>query len=209
MSLNQDQNGGMEKDQLPETTNAQTTSVDESRRRFTKSGLAASGVLLTMTSRPVLGGGTNRPPTKTGEKCCRAPSAWMSGDKSVHGPEPVCDGKSPTWWKNCSPNKWPVSASDKFPKHFSCGANAKSYDFPLIQVCDNNFARFIPLAELCSRLVAAYLNCKSGRTPFLKEETVRAMFVECTTKGTFSPTAGVEWSVSECVEYLTATQMDT
>jgi hypothetical protein len=200
----------MEPDQLPDEAHAQTSSVDESRRRFTKSGVAVSGVLLTLASRPVLGkgggwggnGGGGGPPGK----CCKAPSAWMSGDKSFHGPAPVCEGRPPKYWKD-RPQQWPVNcADDGFQKYFTCGPGFRYAKFTMLQVCGNSYGESLEIAELCSRLVAAYLNCKQGWTPFLKEETVRAIFTECVTKGYFSPTAGVNWSVRECINYLTATQ---
>jgi hypothetical protein len=214
VALNQEQNGGMEPDQLPEGTPVQTSSVDESRRRFAKAGVAASGVLLTLASRPVLatggswGGGGYTPGTKT----CKSCSAWMSANMSKHANESVtCTGKSPKWWKNCSQSEWTkcsVKSDDLFPKHFSCGINASSYNFKMIDVCDNPYSSSMPLADLCSRLVAALLNCRSGKTSFLTEATVKAIFNEITTKTHFSPTAGVNWDIAKCIEYLTATQSD-
>jgi hypothetical protein len=208
VAFNQDQHGAMEPDQLRNDTPIQTPSVDESRRRFTRSGIAASGVLLTLTSRPVLGngGGWGGGGGKPHGKCCKAPSAWTSGDKSVTGAPPVCEGRPPKYWKD-RPKQWPVKCADEvFQKHFTCGSHFRYAKSTMLDVCANSHGEWLEVAELCSRLVAAYLNCKQGWTPFLKEQTVRAIFNECATKGYFSPTAGVNWTVRDCIEYLKATQ---
>lgn len=208
MALRQDQNGGdrngeMEPDQLPEEIRAQTSSVNESRRRFTKSGVAVSGVILTLASRPVMG--TGRHGGKSG-KCCTAASAYGSINTSGYGPEPVCQGKPPQYWRDC-PKQWPVKCdSHWFHQHFSCGQHFKYYKFTMLEVCANRHADWYEGAELCSRLVAAYLNCRQGWTPFLKEETIKAIFTECFAKGYFCPTAGVNWSRRQCIDYLKATQ---
>jgi hypothetical protein len=199
----QERNGEMEPDQLPERKAAQTSPVDESRRRFTKSGVAVSGLVFTLASRPVMGRGGHA--GKPG-KCCAAPSAWGSINTSSYGPEPVCQGKPPQYWKDC-PDEWPVKCDRlEFHRYFMCGPNFKYYKATMLDVCANQYSDWFEGAELCSRLVAAYLNCKQGWTPFLKEETIKAIFSECFTKGTFSPTAGVTWTRAQCIEYLKATQ---
>lgn len=189
----------MEPDQLPEGKTAHSP-VDESRRRFTKSGVAASGVILTLASRPVLGKGTPG-------KGCVSPSAWGSINTSGYGPEPVCQGKPPRYWKT-RPKDWPVKcAGEPFHRYFICGPGFKYYKATMLEVCQNDYSDWFEGAELCSRLVAAYLNFKQGWTPFLKEETIRAIFSECFSgKGGFSPTAGVTWSRRQCIDYLKATQ---
>jgi hypothetical protein len=196
VALNQEQNGGMEPDQLPEETPAQTSSVDESRRRFTKSGLAASGVLLTITSRSVLGGGND------GLLTCKSPSGWISGNNSVHGEPPVCMGRSPGYWRNHS-EKWPIALDTKFQAIFDCNSTSAYFDHNLFELCtpqkyDQN--------KLARHLVAAYLNAISGWTPFLPIATIKAMFTEWQSYGFFTPTAGVNWYADQIVEYLTATQ---
>jgi hypothetical protein len=76
----------------------------------------------------------------------------------------------------------------------------------MLEVCKKKKNDYSQDGELCSRLVAAYLNAKQGWTPFLKEETVKAMFSECFGRGWFEPTAGVKWSKGDCINYLKATQ---
>jgi hypothetical protein len=204
VALNQEQNGGMEPDQLPDETPAQTSSVNESRRRFGKSGLAASGVLLTLTSRSVLGTGTGTGTPVT----CKSPSGWLSGNKSVHGTPPVCTGVSPGYWRN-HPNSWPIKRDTKFQYIFTtCSSTSVYFNRTLFELCTPqsydkyNFAR---------HLVAAYLNAISGRTPFLPVATIKAMYTEWQNtggfpNGVFSPTAGVKWNAEQIVTYLKATQ---
>jgi hypothetical protein len=201
VALNQEQNGGMEPDQLPEETPAQTSSVDESRRRFTMAGVAASGVLLTLASRPVLG-------TETA-LCCKSPSGWISGNKSTHGPAPVCEGVSPGYWKNHT--TWPIPNRNTalfrvaFP---SCAPGSVYYNDTMLKLLKH---QDYDKNNLAMHLVAAYLNAVGGRTPFLPVATVQAMFTEWQStgghpNGYYTPTAGVQWNAWKIVAYITATQ---
>jgi hypothetical protein len=139
-------------------------------------------------------------------KCCVAPSAFGSINTSTYGPKPVRQGQPPGYWKD-RPKEWPNN-SDKqaFHRYFMCGPEFRYYKATMYEVCTTQYSDWFEGAELCSRLVAAYLNSKRGWTPFLKEETIQAIFTECFTKGSFSPTAGVNWSRAQCIEYLRATQ---
>jgi len=67
-----------------------------SRRRFVQSGLAVSGVLLTLTSRSAVGGNFT----------CKSPSGFLSGNVSTHGTPITCSGRSPGYWGN-QPERWP------------------------------------------------------------------------------------------------------
>jgi hypothetical protein len=203
VALNQDRNGGMEPDQLPEEIPAETPSVDESRRRFTKSGLAASGVLLTITSRSVLGGGND------GLLICKSPSGWISGNNSVHGQPPICEGVSPGYWKNHT--TWPIPNRDgalfraAFP---TCASGSVYYNDTMLKLLDH---QSYDKDNLAMHLVAAYLNAVAGKTPFLPVATVQAMFTEWQSteghpNGYYTPTAGVQWNAWKIVAYITATQ---
>jgi hypothetical protein len=70
------------------------------------------------------------------------------------------------------------------------GKNGKDYDESEIGKC----------------VVAALLNCRSGRNKFLKEETIKAIFNEYQSKGYFTPTAGWKWYAADIVKYLKSTQ---
>jgi len=75
MTINLDQNDELEKQQLSQGTDDQIKFSGESRRRFATSGLAVSGVILTLASRPVLGQ----------TAFCLSPSGFISGNTSHHG----------------------------------------------------------------------------------------------------------------------------
>ena len=75
MTINVDQNDELEKQQLSQDTADQIKFSGESRRRFATSGLAVSGVILTLAGRPVLGA----------DAFCLSPSGFCSGNTSQHG----------------------------------------------------------------------------------------------------------------------------
>lgn len=196
MTTEEFQKGEMRKQQLTPVTTDQSRPVNESRRRFTRSGVAASGVLLTLASRPVLG-----------DVVCKSPSGFLSGNQSHHGTPPTCLGRSPGYWKNHG--GWPVPTDTKFIDIFHCDALSVYAKYTFLDLID---PKQDDTSKLGMHLVAAFLNARMGWTPFLKEETILAMFTEwqatstATTIGTFSPTATVHWDAAQIVAYLTATQ---
>jgi len=74
MTINLDQNDELEKQRLSQDVDDQIKFSGESRRRFATSGLAVSGIILTLASRPVLG-----------DTFCMTPSGYCSGNTSQHG----------------------------------------------------------------------------------------------------------------------------
>lgn len=214
------QQGAMKNLNLPRKTADQTKPVDESRRHFTKSGLAVSGVLLTLASRSALGGGL----------VCKSPSGFLSGNVSQHGTPVTCTGGSPGYWGSHT-DKWPSpyltgSCSDPQRKQdynnwsnsgassgtmfkdlalgFDCyGYGSRYKDYSMLQV--------ILLGgsgdpdQLGAHIVAALLNAQMGWTPVLTESQVRGMFNEYASKGYFEPTAGVKWYPADIVTYLKST----
>lgn len=165
--------------------------VNGSRRRFTASGLAVSGVLLTLASRSVMG------------QTAQTPSGFVSGNNSVHCQQSVSQGKSPGYWKN-HPSMWPMPEATKFRSVFKCSFESVYREFTMMQLLtpqgvDNN--------KLGMHLVAALLNARMGWTPFLTEERIRSMFSEWQSNGYFSPMANVYWNSAQIVEYLKSTQL--
>lgn len=208
----------MEEHHLPQDVTHQTNSVDESRRRFTKSGLVVSGVLLTLASRPSLGGGL----------ACKSPSGFSSANLSHHGSQQTCSGLTPGYWGNWGgsgpqANKWPSpyqpgtckknttgnkpsdwSGGTLFKNVFNCIGNGSIYSsYSLMQVIwltgggDPN--------QLGAHIVAALLNAKSGLTPVLTVPQVINIFNEWNQNGYFSPTVGVKWYSGDIVTYLEST----
>jgi hypothetical protein len=207
------QNSEMEKTQFPPDLVDQTKPVDESRRSFTKSGLAVSGVVLTLASRPVLG-------------CvCESPSGFLSGNLSAHGTPQTCSGLTPGYW-GTHPDKWP------FPyKAGTCTASARKCSDPKYWTkvgatmfneyfnCNNNGLIYAPYTmlqvvwsggggdpyQLGAHIISALLNARKGWTPVLTEAQVINIFNEWDQKGYFEPTAGVHWDGEDIVEYLKTT----
>lgn len=164
--------------------------ANASRRRFAKAGLGVSGVILTLASRPVLG-----------NVVCKSPSGFLSGNASTHGAPPICQGRSPGYWKNHT--NWPISIEAKFGSVFNCHPNSPYASVTLLQILSH---QKFDHHNLGMHLAAAYLNAVSGWTPFLSVETIKSMFNEWQSKGYFTPTATVQWNAEQIVTYLKATQ---
>lgn len=117
MNTNEQQKGEMEDNILPQDVADQTKSVDESRRHFTKTGLAVSGVLLTLASRSALAGGT-------GGRVCKTPSAFCSANASQHGKPHHGGGYNCQHWRDNCKSWVSCKTSDKFSSHFSCDSSS-------------------------------------------------------------------------------------
>lgn len=216
------QNGEMKDDNLPQDVANQTESVNESRRRFAKSSLAVSGVLLTLASRPSLGSGGGF----GGGGMCKSPSGLMSGNLSVHGSPQRCRGRTPGYWGNHGgggpqPNAWPSpylpgscqkkctnssnwSNGTKFSSVFNCNGNGSRYkNYSLMQVIWLGGSG--DPYQLGAHIVAALLNAQKGWTPVLTVAQVKNIFNEWNDKGYFEPTAGIKWYAADIVYYLKST----
>lgn len=189
MNINEQQD--TRTDKPAQEVTGQPSFSGESRRRFTKSGLAVSGVLMTLATRPVLGQ----------TLVCKSPSGFLSGNASSHGTPPICQGRSPGYWKEHS--YWPISTDTKFSRVFPCSSSSDYATITMRKLLEH---QDFDKNNLGMHLVAAYLNALSGWTPFLTTEMILAMFTEWQVDGTFSPTAGVNWTGSEIVDYLKQTQ---
>lgn len=76
-------------DQVNDTpeSRAGSTPIDEGRRRLAKAGLGAGTLIVTMASRSALGA------------VCQSPSGFTSGNLSQQGTPPLCNGRTPGYWK--------------------------------------------------------------------------------------------------------------
>jgi hypothetical protein len=163
------------------------------RRRLTKAGLGAAGLLWTLESRAGM---------KT--MVCVSPSGALSGGlhSNYIGTAPKCDGKSPGYWKNH--DGWPVERDKAFKDVFSCnGVNAETYGnktlLEIVQGCD--FDKY----NLGMHLVAPYLNVLSGQIGFLSVQTLQQMWSQLQSPGYYTPAKGVFWSPEQTKNYLEAT----
>lgn len=211
MNIKDNQNSEMENTPVAHGLADQTKStVDESRRRFAKSGLAASGVLLTLASRPVMA-------------CtCQSPSGFISGNASASGTQLQCEGLSHGSWKN-HPENWPspykagtcssgcgqaanwtTDGATMFASVFNCNNHGSIYStYTMFQVL--SLGGSVDSTMLGAHIVAALLNAKVGLTPVLTEAKVINMFNEWNDKGYFEPTASVEWEGGGIVTYIEST----
>lgn len=197
--------------------------VDESRRRFTKAGVVASGVLFTLGSQPVLGTGW----------VCKSPSGFLSGNLSNHGTPKTCSGRTPGYWQTRTQDKhkWPLpyktgtcTNPSKPLDHRSwsnTGATSGTMfkDASLGFRCTGRASGLAPYSmmqvlllggngdphQLGAHCVAALLNARKGWTPVLTEAQIRNMFNEYDMNGFFAPTAGVKWYPEDIVAYLKTT----
>ncbi len=166
---------------------------DAARRRFGLRGLGASGLLMTLACKPVLGN-----PFKG------SPSAFLSINQSGHGRRSGSwsHGSGPDYWRSTS--VWPIAQATRFAHVFSA-APSTIYDTLTLQEMVNGHPE--DTAELGMYLTAALLSSRSGWTDFLPETTILAMFLEWRTRGYFAPTATVQWNAFEIVKYLKATMV--
>ncbi len=228
MTTKEHPKGKMAEQGLPQDASSPAQSVDESRRRFGKSGLAASGVILTLASQPVLG-----------QWACQSPSGFQSGNVSPHGQPPLCSGRTPGYWQ--APNKnWPSpytagtctnkkspssnnpvdwTGGTAFSSVFDCGIYGAIYKSACLPVKDGPCKQTNPLSfmqvillwgyndnyQLGAHIVAALLNAKKGWTPVLTEQAVKDMFNEWAAKGYYEPSANIKWSAADIVTYLKTT----
>ncbi|MBB3223818.1 hypothetical protein [Pseudoduganella umbonata] len=172
---------------------AELSSEGAARRRFTRAGVAASGVLLTLHSQPGMA-----------VEVCTTPSGSLSGGlQSFRGPPPTCAGRSPGYWKTHS---WPRGCDKNQPytRLFSCNSlNAKTYG------ATSQSAILEPKTwdrnGIGRHLIACYLNVQAGLSSFQTVPMLQRIWLEYQTKGYYTPTAGVRWDGRKIVEYLQGT----
>lgn len=164
------------------------------RRRFTRAGAGATGVLLTLASQPGMAADV-----------CTTPSGWLSGGlKSHHGPAPVCSGVSPGYWKTHDGWPSPVTPDSTFGSIFGCNRRfASTYGAAKCGTILEH--QSFDQANLGMHLVATYLNVLSGRISFLTISNVQAIWNEWQSKGYYTPTVGKKWYAADIVIYLRGT----
>lgn len=167
------------------------------RRRLTKAGLGAAGVLWSVESRATLS-----------PMVCFSPSAGYSGklgklSSNYNKNQNVsCIGKPPEYWDDST--SWPCSRSKQFDSVFECTRSdfRESYGrktlLEVVRGCqfDNS--------AMGKELVAAYLNVLSRRISFLSERTLMEMWSQLQ-RGSYRPSPNVVWTVDQTVAYLKAT----
>jgi hypothetical protein len=186
------------------------------RRHLLKVGLGAGPVIMTLTSRPVFGGGA-------GGGGCQCPSNFVSGNVSHPGGQQSCTGKKPSYWcQSVQYCKWPSPCQPKQTgtSGYTCGApsvKATPFHCTTTGFAGTYFGSYTMLdvmtpsagvndpQQVGGHIAAALLNAKAGLTPVLTESAVRDIWNEYIAKGYYEPTAGVKWYSADIVTYLQST----
>ena len=183
----------------------QLSAQGAARRRFTRAGAAASGVLMTLHSQPGMAA-----------IVCATPSGHASALISARNPDALsCSGLSPgVWSQSLKPRgkngntpghlSWPISKDKKFGSLFTTGKAIGQATFE--QVLGNNDPVFDP-DNLGAHLVAAYLNVLSGRSSFQNEYMLVNIWNNLRDYGVYHPAANIDWKGKEVVEYLRSTML--
>jgi hypothetical protein len=173
-------------------------SVNDARRRFTKTGLGAGAVIATLASQPVLGAVPYN---------CTI-SGHASGNVSTHGPVGNCQiGLSPGYWKNHT-SDWPApfTPSQRF-KDAGGVSNAllniaSTTGQTLLQVLDLGGGGTTALAR---HVVGALLNAQQFAPNFpLSVAQVKAIWNEVVNTGQYQVNATVIWTVDDVTNYLSS-----
>lgn len=178
------------------------------RRRFTRIGAGATGVILTLHSQPGMAG------TKA---MCVSPSGFMSMTVNASGsPQDACaNNRSHGYWKN-HPEAWKTHAgidyNAKFGKVFAAtGRHAGLADVTLMEVLDpSDTVKAIDHNNVAMQTVAALLNARAARyagvPSILPEERVMEIWNEFAAHGYYTPGSGASiWSGGQIAQYLEST----
>ena len=171
----------------------------EARRRFTKSGSALTGVILTMASRNGMATTVVRGAT---------PSGFMSATVNSHSPSTSPLGRSPGYWKN-HPEAWPSAHTDptlKFGRVFTCPRSSPLYNCDLMNVVGNDEpSKSADRENVAMHIVASLLNVRAHLITCLDEYKVFDIW-NGYLKGGYVPVAGATpWNGCQIVRYLQST----
>lgn len=181
------------------------------RRRFTRAGVGAAGVILTLHSQP----GMAAEQVLT----CATPSGFMSIKTASHNPQNSCsNNRSHGHWKN-NGSAWISSAGTNPDAKFgdvlaARGDYAGLANYTLMQVLvrpkEANEIKEIDRNNVAMQIVTALLNARSsarsGIPSVLPEDKVVAMWDEFTLTGGYKPTgSATPWTGAEIAGYLETT----
>ncbi len=181
------------------------------RRWILRSGIAIAPVVLTLTSRPVLGG--------MAPNACIAPSITLSGALS-HTTKQLgtCSGKSSTYWQ--SQGSWPgIGKSGSFHSIFAVG-NRSGCRFFTTAATSLTLGQVMSLGatsgaadsagnfdqdKIAANIIAAYLNILSGSVDAkaMTLDRLQALWREWALNGNYTPYAGATpWTSAAIKSYL-------
>jgi hypothetical protein len=165
------------------------------RRRFTRAGASASGVLLTLQSAPAMA-----------QVICAAPSGSLShGPASTQpGAGTTCQGVQPAGWA-ATTKTWPggFTKNTKYGEMYSCGGTLSQTKLIDLLLKTNAVA---DLNEVAKYLIAAKLNVLALKTSFQNVSMLNTMWSEVRDHNCYVPMAGVKaWDCAKVVDYLKRT----
>jgi hypothetical protein len=195
---NQDQqNGESKQPALPATELLDARGA--ARRKFTRAGVGASGVLMTLASQPGMAA------------VCATPSGSLSSGMTSRAPntQVTCGGVSPGYWRN---HDWPAGTdrNARFGDIFPCSAassvmaNMKMYD---VLICDDPA---IDKFNTGSHTVSAYLNYRKDTTYVITPAIMSKIWKEYQDTGGqaigyYVPAVNHKWYGFDIVNYIVST----
>lgn len=204
----QDRNPNPPEAQAPHDA-PQLDSRGAARRRFTRAGVGAAGVILTLHSQPGMATGIT----------CASPSGFMSIKTASHDPQNSCsNNRSHGYWKNHT-SAWKSRAGTSPDTKFSDvlaahGAYAGLANYTLMQVIarpkEAKDIKTIDRNNVAMQMVTALLNARAsamaGIPSVLPEDKVVAMWDEFLLKGSYQPTKSARpWTGAQIAGYLETT----
>lgn len=231
MTMDNHENQPMDRQPADEAATQQ--GVNTSRRRFTRLGLGASGVVMTLASRSVLA-----------QSACKSPSGFMSNNASAHGDPAVCTGTTPAGWS--ASTSWPIDEKTTFVSVFGSAAAAgwtKKVNKSFFDTELSSSPQWSPSSsnsgngnsgnngqsakadavgsetdatmrdvlnsdttpQVVKYLIAAYLNAVSGRNAFPTTQQVLEIYREWSGQGRYEVSAGIFWYDGDILQYLQST----
>lgn len=169
------------------------------RRRFLKAGLGAGSAILTLQSRPVLGG-----------QCVVTSSLTSLTHASHAAAAQLCSGKTPDSW--AAAKTWPLPyisshAGSQSPTDYigniTLLKGSRFSDKKMMDVV--KFKDDGGMQSLGRYTCAALLNARMGLTPVLNENGVRTMWNDYVLRGYYEPTAGIRWGAPQIIAYIQST----
>ena len=180
------------------------------RRRFTRAGTGAAGVILTLHSQPGMATYGNY------GGICASPSGFMSIKTASHNPQNSCSyNRSFIYWRD-NAKSWYGRCGTRPDTRFvdvlsPRGAYAGLKDFTLLQIVQQTKeVRAIDRSFVALQVVTALLNArasqKAGIPSVLPEDQVVAIWDEFSLKGSYKPSGSAKpWSGLQVAAYLQTT----
>src|SRR5439155_15489855 len=184
-----------------------TSDLRATRRGLLQGGLAATPVLMTLVSRPVLA------------QQMTTPSAFMSGNASTPGVALTSLGRGPHFWKQ--PQSFPSwrppysptgTGTGQFQAALGAGASQPTLfdsvfapNYQGKSLLDVLRMANTPRDDVARYAVAVLLNIAAGWTPVITVHTVKEVWSEYISKGYYEPNAGIHWDGVKIVQYFQST----